>query len=289
MNIETLEDWNAILGQCCCPMPVCPVPDMDYEAIGGYGQAGYADAAYDEEWNLVLYGKWRQDYTDGGWWEKESPSSHWTKLGYDGFGDIWVSPILTVITEGGTTPTNGMIDTETRSNPVNVELAREASVAAMIEAVDWDTMGVDNNIRQSERINYDADSFPFNLVNITFVRFRWVIPDTWEGSYFKITWDVLTTPTDPEAEKSFVQDLTWVWSGPGDPEDEDSWKSPWYEITPPGDPGTKEVVNIRFECYKSTKFGNLPQVTGKSEDIDDDVPLQRRFTSDRHSTNLTLI
>jgi len=100
-------------------------------------------------------------------------------------------------------------------------------------------------------------------------RFRWVIPDTWPGSYFKITWDIVTYPTDPEAEPSYVQDLTWTWPGPGDPEDEDSWKSEWYEIEPPGEPGERKIVNIRFECYKSAKFGVKPQVTGEAVELPD--------------------
>jgi hypothetical protein len=128
----------------------------------------------------------------------------------------------------------------------------------------------------------------------TKARFRWVIPQDWgdiptPGTYFKITWDIATYPTDPEAEISYVQDLTWEWTGPGDPEDADSWKSPWFEISTPGDPGERKVVNIRFECYRSPQYGNKPQITGDSEDITDDVPLQRRFTSDRHSINTLLV
>ena len=33
MAIETLGDWNAILGQCCCEMPACPVPTKECESI----------------------------------------------------------------------------------------------------------------------------------------------------------------------------------------------------------------------------------------------------------------
>ena len=143
----------------------------------------------------------------------------------------------------------------------------------------------------SEYLATVADVATPNLITgatATHLRIRWIIPDTFKGSYFKITWDILTEPTDPLEEKSYLQDLTWEWTGPGDPLDEDSWKSGWYEIAPPGDPGTRSVVNVRFECYRGP-YGNKPQATGTEEDISDDVPLQARFTSDRHSINLATV
>jgi hypothetical protein len=108
-------------------------------------------------------------------------------------------------------------------------------------------------------------------------RFRWVIPQNFEGSYFKIGWDVLEEPDgwdsgDPDAPSRFYSaaNQAWVWAGPGDPEDPDSWKSPWFEIAAPSVPGTRRVVNIPYECYRSTKFGTRPQVTGEGVD---DVPV----------------
>lgn len=130
----------------------------------------------------------------------------------------------------------------------------------------------------------------------TKTRYRWVIPDTFEGSYFKVTWDILEEPDgwdatiddpdyeppvpndppepipqvpDPDApDRSFVsQDNTWEWAGPGT-SDPDSWKSSWYEIDPPTVPGTRRVVNTRFECYRSP-YGNKPQVTGEGVTLPD--------------------
>lgn len=108
----------------------------------------------------------------------------------------------------------------------------------------------------------------------TKVRFRWIVPESHTGSYFKITWQILTEPdgwddeeSESPPERSLSEDQTWVWDGPGDPEDEDSWKSGWYDIEPPSVPGTRRVVNIRFECYRSTKFGVKPQVTGEGVEL----------------------
>jgi hypothetical protein len=135
--------------------------------------------------------------------------------------------------------------------------------------------------RQSEMISTpqaDTDEIAISLVQ---PRFRWVIPQDWSpgmpvpGSHFKVTWDILEEPDgwdapEPTVFRSFhLQDQTWVWTGPGDPEVEDSWKSGWYIIPPPDVPGTRRVVNIRFECYNSTKFGDRPQVTGEAVELPD--------------------
>lgn len=105
-------------------------------------------------------------------------------------------------------------------------------------------------------------------------RFRWVIPDTWAGSYFKITWDevffpVGYDPLDPESPQPYGSKIneTWEWPGPGVPGDEDTWKSGWYVIDPPNSPGQIRIVNIRYECYRSTKFGTKPQVTGEAVEL----------------------
>lgn len=102
-------------------------------------------------------------------------------------------------------------------------------------------------------------------------KFKWEIPDTFTGSYFKITWDVVTFPTtydpeDAESPQPIVQstDNTWVWAGPGDPEDPDSWKSDSFELPVPEANGQTRVVNVRYECYKSTRLGTRPQVLGES-------------------------
>lgn len=167
------------------------------------------------------------------------------------------------------------------------------------------------------------------------VRYRWHIPEEWTGSYFKITWDVLTEPDgwddtidDPDyvppdplpdppppvpqipkpgrPSRSYVQDLTAIWTGPGTPipdpvldEDENvtnqedidtataSWFTDWNDLNPPPVPGTRRVVNIRFECYHGP-YGTKPQVTGEGVDLSEDTPLQKRFTTDRHAINYPL-
>jgi hypothetical protein len=136
----------------------------------------------------------------------------------------------------------------------------------------------------------------------TQVRYRWVIDsqivasmassdsdgieDWWKGVYFKVTWDVIFEPDgwdamildsdsnpsndipDPDAPERefFAEDLTWEWTGPGDPYDEDSWKSPWFELSPPNAPGVKRIVNIRYECYRGP-FGHKPETLGEGIEL----------------------
>lgn len=161
------------------------------------------------------------------------------------------------------------------------ELAAETWVSGTCfssASSNWPTIGEYDWTKTCEQLYLDPDwrKFPPNFVaQLKAARFRWVVPDTFEGSYFKVTWDILEEPDgwddpSPTVFRSFVAtDQTWEWTGPGDPEDPDSWKSGWYEIDPPSVPGTRRVVNIRFECYRSTHFGNKPQVTGEAVELPD--------------------
>lgn len=101
----------------------------------------------------------------------------------------------------------------------------------------------------------------------TKLRFRFRIPSSHEGNYFKITYDIAEFPTDPLVDPSFVSEDTVVeWTGPGDLEDPDaaSWFTDWIEIDPPETEGERRVVNPRFTCYHGAKYGTKPQTFGES-------------------------
>ena len=100
----------------------------------------------------------------------------------------------------------------------------------------------------------------------TRVRYRFRIPDSHDGDYYKITWDVADFPTDDAVDPSYVsEDNTVEWIGPGvGAADDPSWLTTWNEIDPPTEPGERRVVNVRFICYHGTKYGSKPQVTGES-------------------------
>lgn len=165
--------------------------------------------------------------------------------------------------------------TLTFTNPITVSDVLDIATA-IADAASWS--GSMTSSSASLDIDYlFCDGAPTEQVasaSVRKVRFRWVIPESWAGSYFKISWNILTEPDgwdDEEAEtppeRTLSEDQTWVWSGPGDPENDDSWKSGWYEIEPPDVPGTQRVVNIRYECYRSP-YGNKPQVTADAVELD---------------------
>lgn len=109
------------------------------------------------------------------------------------------------------------------------------------------------------------------------VRHRWQIPQTCDLKWVKVTWDVIEEPVgwfiDPPARPRtfFEQDKTWEWLGPGDPENPESWVSPWFEITPPIDTGIKRVVNVRYEFFRASKLGVIPPVLSGEQIADDEL------------------
>ena len=351
MAIEILDDWNAILGQCCCEMPACPVPTLECESmlleldicgiVGAdhFGQSKPAGAGstyyltktytrvvdhagdaigpppqhfertqetvyfYDDEYPVgtAFSGSCDSDYSDVSSGSSFCPFAGSGSISYSVTGtaaagySIQRSETIGVV-PGDATHSYSDVETHTYSNPITDQLAYLVGNAeARYAYLGFTANGSDcSSLMLVTATDADGDATALDWQRH---RYRWVIPDTWldqntgetvpfPGTYFKITWDVATYPTDPAAEISYIQDLTWEWAGPGDPEDPESWKSGWYELDTPGEPGERKVVNVRFECYRSPQFGNKPQITGDAEDISDDVPLQYRFTSDNHSINL---
>lgn len=99
------------------------------------------------------------------------------------------------------------------------------------------------------------------------IRFRFQIPSTHLGTYFKITYDIGEFPTS--GSPSFVsQDNVVEWTGPGTGTASDpSWLTDWVEVDPPSVPGQRRVVNIRYTCRHGVKFPALPQVMGEALEI----------------------
>jgi len=102
-------------------------------------------------------------------------------------------------------------------------------------------------------------------------RFRWKIPDEHLGTYFKITWDILNEPTGWNTttllRSYYLEDQTYEWTG-GAGGGMDRF-SDWYEIPVPDFVGQRRVVNVRYECYRTTDYGNKPQVTGEAVTLPD--------------------
>jgi hypothetical protein len=268
---ETLEDWNTILGQCCCAMPECPVPTRECKSdVAGY----YANSLdyFGGEHYLTLTQIY--DYYPAGGGPLVEDETVTTTIRIWGLaagpcGETNPPPDSHIGTplEGNLGITG--IEFVSRADVFNLGTWQSA-VLADYATHPWDA---DCALGSQCYSSMSGDWETGYGSNTLFRRsaFKWVIPSDWglispPGTYFKITWDVAFFPTtgDPTAVST---DNTWEWTGPGDPEDEDSWKSDWYEIPVPDEPGENRVVNIRFECYRSTAFGNKPQVTGEAVEI----------------------
>jgi hypothetical protein len=259
MSIETLEDWNAILGQCCCPMPSCPVPVRRCESI-----SGRVELAFDVYFSVedIFHRTTRWDYSGGGF-------RQWRK---DGLYDIVVGSVYVVVAETIVTeddPRTGSI-TVSYPEPIDVDAARGGAPAALAAAIDWDDedLSVGTECVSSGQDFDPSADVSRRLLEATVCRWRWEIAREHEGSWFRIVWDEVFFPEDEAAEPVVrEQDRSWEWTGPGDPEDDGSWRSEWYELAAPEAAGEVRVVNVRFECYRAERFGNKPQVTGEGYEI----------------------
>lgn len=248
-------------------MPVCPEPTKECEAIEGSGRVGF----YILE-SGIYYRTQRRDWADGGFEQTQAVSDHFAELG--GVDIVPPAPPFHDFTEGF--PKTGA-STDSLLDPVDVNASRASAYLALTgAALDWDTMDLTSTDPcNAGTQNYDPPISPSGThLYVRFSRFRWVIPSEHPGSYFKITWDVLFFPNeyDPEDPESPQPEIvaanqTWEWTGPGDPEEPETWKSPWIDLVPTAESGVVKVVNVRYECYTSSKFGNRPQTLGEFYDL----------------------
>lgn len=261
MKIDTVEEWNLV--GCCCAMPLCPVPTKECQS----GLAGYYANSLNEfegtKYLTITQKYWY--YEDNGSGPYHEAEEITTTIRYWGLaagpcGETNPPPSHYV----GTPLENALItaiEFVSRADPFDLNAFKTQAFADFATYV-WDdgcTYGTSCNASTSGGIENPYSS---NAL-LQKVRFKWVVPDTWEGSYFKVTWDILEEPTSG-SPFLYLTDQTWTWEGPGDPAVEESWKSDWYVVEPPLVAGSRRVVNIRFECYKSAKMGNKPQITGEA-------------------------
>lgn len=262
--IETLDDWNDRLASCgCCQMPVCPIPVLECQSLSGAGfLLGYGGTPGFNEGDSYL--STRQSFQGGGWILYTRDNVIQAELGNEVILPLSAQTITD--SKGGYT---GALTT-TYEGPVSVATARATAYAAMMGALNFTnedfTLGNSCESSREHPIPWHGagSHLSFACLLVEVVRYRWQIPADFTGAYFKVTWDILSEPDVGEASLE-SEGLTCVWTGPGNPEDETdaSWFSVWHPLSVPSSPGTKRVVNIRFECYRSP-HGHKPQVTGEA-------------------------
>lgn len=96
--------------------------------------------------------------------------------------------------------------------------------------------------------------------------YRWRIhSDHHPGTHFEIEWDEIFFPEGWDAPGGTAPTVTpksWVWTGPGDPDDpaDATWFSPW-SLRVDGQaetPGQTEIRNVRYLCQQGP-YGSLPE------------------------------
>ena len=121
---------------------------------------------------------------------------------------------------------------------------------------------------------YDPELTPYlGVLELYKIRFRFVIPSSFTGVYYRVKWNTKTkpftppegTPVTPSEDVDNVAN-DWTWTGPGDPDDAATWKSPWFYLdAPTGGEGFTQLTNIRYWCYRSERLGALPTILPREE------------------------
>ena len=293
-DIETLDDLT-LASSCCCGPVGCPVPLSEGEIALGRVTLHFSVSLYINPSLTEYYRERRTDYSDGGFFSFESTG--------DFEATLLPSPVIVdediVYTEGF--PQTGT-PTQSKVGLIDVEAAMSSGLAALAAVDPWSEAGVTIEPGYQSELTQSATSRLAQFFRITYrVPHEWTDPISgstvpFPGTYFKLTYDILTTPYGwndaPEYTgpgRSYLADQTMVWSGPGSGDaDDPSWVIGTVEIDPPGEAGTRKIVNLRFTCRDEGMFANVPQVTGTAADLSEDIPLTRTFDRPTGSIHLPL-
>lgn len=255
-TIETLDEWNSALG-CCCGMPACPEPILEMMGVSGSLTVSF----YSGHFTDLAGTRYKVETTTHGgcsYVVTDTLASY-----YSGFlpdGTFSLDNLTTAVT--GSLSGWDSTTVTTKTAPITwadwitgAKSLITANFAAMDES-DWGSAPLSYS-QLSHPSAYSAPDTSF-AVAMLFNRYRWRIPSSHLGSYFKLTWDVVFIP-DAGAPAAVLTDETWEWTGPGTGAyDDPSWRSSWYALDPPSTPGKRKVVNVRFECYRGP-YGSKPQ------------------------------
>lgn len=183
--------------------------------------------------------------------------------GVDNYSEGTFSGTVTTEYEVDEEPfTDTVVTTIIFSNPITAAEVREEALAKLAEIATWTSTGA--VCAAALEVNFyicegEPTAEPANVV-ATKVRYRWQVPSSHLGTYYKITWDVLFEPTGWDDEEIPEEDrplrfsrknLTVEWTGPGSGAQSDpSWLAgDWYDLEVPEEPGERRVINVRFKMF----------------------------------------
>ena len=254
-KIETVVDWNVNLA-CCCHMPEPPTPIQVCEALRANAYYyGYRDSEIEPESPLYMRSVLRFSGVDA-FVETRELSGQGYHLQLGGF---YLNEVTEDITDNGGTGF-GRPTTTTYFSGISKDAARAASWSAVSAAVDFENEDY-YKYGSCDCYRYDSRSdfwSPPYLLIAQFVRYRWQVPVSHLGTYYKVTWDVLyqpvgwddmSIPVDDRPVQFSLKDLTVEWEGPGTgiQTDESWWAGDWQILNPPEPEGASKIINVRFE------------------------------------------
>lgn len=144
--------------------------------------------------------------------------------------------------------------------------AASASTALLTDAVDTDSAkdgawatGDPEASMVPTYIDEPNEDFRLSAATATIMRYRWEIPASWPGSYFKIEWDEVFFPADGTTPTATPK--SWTWTGGSKT---GAWSS---EVkVSAGSVGTVEIRNVRFIGWSTTD--SIPQYHADFETYD---------------------
>jgi len=254
MAIETLDDWNDRITSFgtvgCCECEVVGQDDIAFinESLDGFVEIqGWGDAG-----NIYLTKT--VSYSGGGSSVQTYDSPYACSLGGT------VIEAIGSITTVNTPPLTGT-PTTSYSGLINVAAELAAGRAAVEAAVDWDNM----TLGGASIGAYDG-TFSDTYREIVFARLKFRKADfamaNPPGTYLKLTFDVIDYP-EAGSDVSFATDEVLEWTGTFDVDDQTNAAhyTDFYYIDPPATEGTREIKNMRFTRFQSTRYGNKPQTS----------------------------
>lgn len=157
--------------------------------------------------------------------------------------------------------------TITFSNLVETEDVVTGAMA-LLDEEEWSEGSCVSSATESFPICDDEPTDSLIAVVFTLARYRFAPPLDYDRSTWAMEWDLVTaspewwewydagaTGTEPTPGPSLVSHEAWVWDGI------DEW-SEWFEIPLPTETGETRVVNVQTVCWKSTRIGTKPFLSG---------------------------
>lgn len=253
MPIETLDDWNDRITSFntngCCE---CEVKGQDAIGFTGESLAGYilvqGFTYFGDQYLTRVY-----TFYNGGTRTFTYDSEYACSLGGV---VIEAQGAITVTDEGDT---GGGIFFTTYITVIDVESAFASGRAALEAAIDWDGMYKEGSVGAA----YYEDLFPLYR-NISFNRTKFRKEDHGQGnpvgSYLKLTFDVIDF-TELGAGTTVSSGLTLEWTGLFDinNQTDPSHFTDWFYIDPPPEQESREIRNLVWTRFHSTRYGNKQQ------------------------------